>query len=80
MKHNKYFLDAIDIVLKNTKFNFDQTKVGRVTEVLDNNKYKVLIHGKTKTIKSEFHFSVGERVFVLFPCGSEQNLYIYPNR
>lgn len=80
MKHNKYILDAIDIVLKNTKFNFDQTKVGRVTEVLDNNRYKVLIQGKTRTIRSEFTYSVGERVFVLFPSGSEQNLYIYPNK
>lgn len=80
MNVNKYILDAVNIVLNNKKFNFDQTKVGRVTEVLDNNRYKVLIQGKTKTIKSEFHYNVGERVFVLFPCGSEQNPYIYPNR
>ena len=80
MKHNKYILEAIEVVLKNTRFNYDQTKIGRVVEVLDNNRYKVLIQGNTKTIKSEFSYSVGERVFVLFPSGNDTSLYIYPNR
>lgn len=78
----EYICQAIDVFLKdkNTPLPFDQTKVGRVIEILNNNKYKVQIQGDTYTIKSQFHYSVNERVFVLFPCGSTTDLYIYPNK
>lgn len=74
--------EAIEILLKEMKASADQTKTGRIIEVLKNNKYKVQIYDKTYTIKSKFGFSVNEKVFVLFPQGRENpnDLYIYPNK
>ena len=74
--------EAIEILLKEMKTSADQTKTGRIIEVLKNNKYKVQIYDKTYTIKSKFNFSVNEKVFVLFPQGRENpnDLYIYPNK
>lgn len=77
---NDYICQAIDVFFKNTPLSFDQTKVGRVIEILENNKYKVQIRDHTYTIKSLFTYSVNERVFVLFPCGNDTDLYIYPNK
>lgn len=77
---NDYICQAIDVFFKNTPLSFDQTKIGRVTEVLSNNRYKVKIQDNFYTIKSLFNYSVNEKVFVLFPCGSTTNLYIYPNK
>ena len=71
---------AIKIIAKEIEKNFDQTKTGRVIEVLDNSKYKVEIQGTKYTIKSKFIYEVGERVLVLFPCGSKTDLYLYPNK
>lgn len=59
---------------------FDQTKSGRVIEILENGRYKVQIKDKTYTIKSQFHYSVNEQVSVLFKCGNEHDLYIHPNK
>lgn len=75
-----YMLEAMKIVAKGLENNFDQTRVGRVTEKLDNNRYKVQIQDHIYTIKSQFDFSINERVFVLFPCGNNKDLYIYPNK
>lgn len=77
---NDYICQAIDVFFKNTPLSFDQTKIGRVTEILSNNRYKVKIQDHTYTIKSSFNYAVNERVFVLFPCGRDTDLYIYPNR
>lgn len=77
---NDYICQAIDVFFKNTPLSFDQTKIGRVTEILSNNKYKVQIKDHVYTIKSLFNFNVNERVFVLFPCGIDTDLYIYPNK
>ena len=57
--------EAIEILLKEMKASADQTKTGRIIEVLKNNKYKVQIYDKTYTIKSKFGFSVNEKVFVI---------------
>lgn len=67
------------IVAKGLENNFDQTRAGRVIEKLDNNRYKVQIQGDTYTVKSNFNYEAGERVFVLFPCGNKTDLYLYPN-
>lgn len=75
-----YMLDAMKIVAKEIEKNFDQTKAGRVLEKMENNRYKVEIQGKTHTVKSNFIYEKGEKVFVLFPCGSRTDLYLYPNR
>lgn len=72
-------LEMVKIMIEGSNFSFDQSKYGRVTEV-SGNTYKVQIQGDTYTIKSLFSFSVGERVLVLFPCGSKKDLYIYPNK
>lgn len=78
----EYICQAIDVFLKdkNTPLPFDQTKVGRVIGILNNNRYKVQIQGDTYTIKSMFNYNLNERVFVLFPCGNSTDLYIYPNK
>jgi len=75
-------LEMVKIVIENTPFSYDQTKRGRVVEILPNNRYKVQIADKTYAIKSYFSYSVDEMVFVLFPQGRDNpdNLYIHPNR
>lgn len=75
-----YMLDAMRIVAKEIEKNFDQTKAGRIVEKLENNRYKVEIQGSTYSVKSNFIYEEGERVFVLFPCGNRTDLYLYPNR
>lgn len=79
--YNQHLLDAISTVVKKMGYYFDITKRGRITEVLPNHRYRVAVQGKTHTIKSNFTYSVGERVFVLYPQGMDtDDLYIYPNR
>ena len=78
-KSKENLFRAIRAIIDSMPLPFDQTKIGRVTEILSNNKYKVQIKDHVYTIKSKFHFSVGERVFVLFPCGNDKDLYIHPN-
>lgn len=73
-------LEMVKIIIESTDFQFDQTRVGRVIKVLSNNRYSVQITDREYTIKSYFKYDVGERVFVLFPCGNNKDLYIYPNR
>lgn len=74
-----YMFEAMKIVAKGLGNNFDQTKIGRVIEKLDNNRYKVQIQECIHTVKSNFNYEAGERVFVLFPCGNKTDLYLYPN-
>lgn len=74
--------EMVKIIIAETDFTFDQTKRGRIVEVLSNNRYKVQIQDKTYTIKSYFSFSVDEAVLVLFPQGRDNSddLYIYQNK
>ena len=78
-KSKENLFRAIRAIIDSMPLPFDQTKIGRVTEILSNDKYKVQIKDHVYTIKSKFYFSVGERVFVLFPCGNDKDLYIHPN-
>lgn len=79
--YNSYILEAITTVVKKMGYNFDVTKRGLITEVLSGNRYKVKVYDKTYTIKSNFSYNVGERVFVLFPQGQDtEDKYLYPNR
>lgn len=71
---------VIEVFLKHHSLPFDQTKDGRVVEIPSKNTYKVKIQDKIHTIKSEFHYSVGEKVSVTFKCGNEHNLLLHPNR
>jgi hypothetical protein len=77
---NDYICQAIDVFFKNTPLPFDQTKIGRIIDILNNNRYKVQIQGDIYIIKSMFNFDINERVFILFPCGNSTDLYIYPNK
>lgn len=79
-KAKENLFKAFQVIAESVGMSFDQTKVGRVIEILTNNRYKVQIYGDTYIIKSQFHYSVNERVFVLFPCGSTTDLYLYPNK
>lgn len=79
-KTKENLFKAIETIMKSMPMPFDQTKIGRVTEKIDNNRYKVQIQDHIYTIKSQFDFSINERVFVLFPCGNNKDLYIYPNK
>jgi len=74
--------EAIEVLLKEYKISADVTKIGRVIEILANNKYKVQIYDKVYAIKSQFHYDVNEKVWVLFPQGRDNpnDLYIYPNQ
>lgn len=74
--------EAIEVLLKEYKISADVTKTGRVIEILSNNKYKVQIYDKVYSIKSQFHYDINEKVWVLFPQGRENpnDLYIYPNQ
>ena len=74
--------EAIEILLKEMKASADQSKTGRIIEVLKNNRYKVQIYDKVYIIKSKFDFDINEKVLVLFPQGRENpnDLYIYPNK
>lgn len=71
---------AIRAIIETMPMPFDQTRDGYVVEILDHNFYKVKIQDTTYKIKSQFHFSLNERVSVLFKCGSKTNLYIHPNK
>lgn len=73
--------EAIEVLLKEYEISADVTKVGRVIEILPNNKYRVQIYDKIYSIKSKFNFSINEKVWVLFPQGRENpnDLYIHPN-
>lgn len=71
---------AIQKIIESMGMPYDQTKPGRVIEILSNHRYKVKIYDKIYTIKSLFHYNVDERVWVLFPCGNDKDLYIYPNK
>lgn len=71
---------AIRAIIETMPMPFDQTKTGRVIEKLNNNRYKVQIQDRIYTIKSQFYFDVGERVDVLFKCGSTTDLRIHPNK
>lgn len=73
-------IEMVQIIIENTSFNFDQSKYGRVIDVLSDNRYKVQIRDKIQEIKSLFNYIVNERVLVLFPCGNDKDLYIYPNK
>lgn len=64
-------LEMVKIVIDNTPFAYDQTKRGRIVEILSNNRYRVQIADKTYTIKSCFLYSVDEAVLVLFPQGRD---------
>lgn len=79
-KTKENLFKAFEAIIKSMPMSFDQTRMGRVIEQLDNDRYKVQIQDQVYTIKSQFHFSVNERVFVLFPCGNNKDLYIYPNK
>ena len=79
-KAKENLFKAIKIIMESMNMPFDQTKDGRVIEILDNGRYKVQIRDKTYTIKSQFHYNVNEQVSVLFKCGNEHNLYIHPNK
>lgn len=79
-KTKENLFKAFEVIMKSMPMPFDQTKIGRVTEKIDNNRYKVQIQDHIYTIKSQFDFSINERVFVLFPCGNNKDLYIYPNK
>ena len=74
--------EMVKIIIAETDFAFDQSKRGRIVEVLNNNRYKVQIKDKTYTIKSYFSFSVDEAVWVVFSQGRDNpdDLYIRPNR
>lgn len=72
--------EMVKVIIAESDFSFDQTRTGLVTEILTNNKYRVQVQGDTYTIKSQFCYAVGERVFVLFPCGRSTDLYLYPNK
>lgn len=73
--------EAIEVLLKEYKISADITKIGRVIGILPN-KYKVQIQDKVYIIKSQFHYDINEKVWVLFPQGRENpnDLYIYPNQ
>lgn len=75
-------IEMVKIIIRETKFPFDQTKRGRIISILPNNKYVVKINDITYEIKSHFIYSENETVFVLFPQGksNSEDLYIYPNR
>jgi len=62
-------IDAFNIIIQETKFNFDITKRGRIIGVLPNGKYKVQIYDANYEIKSGFTFAINETVHVLFPQG-----------
>ena len=73
-------LEAFKIIMENFNYNFDQSKYGIVVEILPYHKYKIQIKDKIYEVKSLFNYSIDERVLVLFPCGNDRDLYIYPNK
>lgn len=79
MDFKESLFQAIEIILKNKKFNYDITQKGRVVKI-ENNIYTVEIRGEKYNIKSKFNYSLNETVFVLFPEGSKTDLYLYPNK
>lgn len=80
MTQEECLFQAVKVIAESISLPFDQTRMGRVVEQLDNDRYKVQIQDQIYTIKSQFYFNVNERVFVLFPCGNNKDLYIYPNK
>lgn len=71
---------AIQAIIDGQKWIFDITRNGRITAIVNDNKYKVEVNGMIYTIKSNFKYEVNERVRVLFPNGSSTDLYLYPNK
>lgn len=79
-KAKENLFKAFQVIAESVGMSFDQTKVGRIVEILPNNRYKIQIHSDVYTVKSQFDYNVDERVFILFPCGSSTDLYLYPNK
>ena len=81
-KSKENLFKAIRVIVNSMPMPFDQTKRGRIIEILSNNRYRVQIADKNYTIKSYFSYSVDETVWVTFPQGRDNpdDLYIRPNR
>lgn len=55
---------------------YDQTKKGKITEVINPNKYKVLISGNTYTVSSSIQCEVGDLVWACIPCGNLKDMFV----
>lgn len=55
---------------------FDKTEKGRIIEIIDTGKYKVLINGSEYIIKSSDTYSMGDFVYVKILKNNYSNLII----
>ena len=55
---------------------YDQTKKGKIVEVVNPKKYKVLINGNVYTASSSIPCEVGDIVWVCIPCGNLKDMFV----
>lgn len=58
------------------KAPYDKTYKGKITEVINPNKYKVLISGNTYTVSSSIQCEVGDLVWACIPCGNLKDMFV----
>lgn len=77
---NKELLDAIEIMISNTlkKMPYDITRSARITEVLGDNMYRVILDGVTYDIHSAFTFQKNEAVNILIKQNNMNDLCLLP--
>lgn len=65
---------AVNKGIENAKY--DKTVRGRITKVLDNNKYEVMINGLTYTAKSISNLEINNVVYILIPQNNYNDMLI----
>ena len=77
---NDIILKAVDIVVEKRlkDLTFDVTRIGRISKVLANNRYAVMIDGSEYVIQSFNSYAVNDSVYVLMPQNNKNKLYLLP--
>ena len=80
--------DITDAILKmtegiittvNKKINdasYDKTVKARITEIIQNDKYKVCFNGSTYTVKAKNTYEVNDIVYVMIPQNNYNEMFI----
>lgn len=81
--HNKIqdeVMQAIEQIVnrKLETAGYDKTTTGTITQVLGNNKYKIIVYGHEWTLSSavDLDLSVGNLAYITMPQGNFNNAYI----
>lgn len=65
---------AVNKSIDNAKY--DKTIRGRITKILNNNMYEVMINGSIYNIKSRLSHEVNDVVYILIPQNNYNDMFI----